>query len=175
MKPHQVFQFVLSLSLTTVSLAGCNQSKTFQLDKQLLTNFQNHKAEMLTLMQKCRTERESRALKRHIVESFWVCKAYQAQLKPLNVQEMALEDPGTRILFVADQYEDDSGDTFVEEKGYVYSATPLKQDVIKNGTLDQFTGQLLFEKRSRQEAWRYKQIAPNWYLYYRQYFYPYLG
>jgi hypothetical protein len=197
MKLHRIFQLVLQLSLVAMSLTGCNQilatspllqekpRPTFQSDEQLKTNFQKRKADMFTLMKKCQVEQKSQALKRDIRQPFSTCEADETLLKSISVKEIAEEfrrtQPlpsdfkGGRVLFVTDYYKNDPADTFVEEKGYMYSPTPLRQDVIENGTLDQFTGQLLFEKRSRQEAWRYKQIAPNWYLYYRQYYYPYLG
>ncbi len=59
---------------------------------------------------------------------------------------------------------------FVEEKGYVFSEIPINKNLIEPGSLDRLAGTELFEKRSIREEWRFKQIEPNWYLYYRQYF-----
>jgi hypothetical protein len=96
-------------------------------------------------------------------------------MKGLIIQELSTEFKGSRVLFITDQYTDDYANTLVEEKGYIFSAAPITQDLIKEGLLDQFTGKELFEKRGSNEKWRYRQIEPNWYIYYRQYFYPYLG
>jgi hypothetical protein len=213
MKRHEVLQIVLKLSLSIMSLTGCSQTLTnsqaietpkaqiqapqaisslqdksrpnFQSDEQLKTNFPKHKAELLTLIQRCKVEQKSQALKRDIRQAFSICKVDSNVLKLISAKEIAVEfrrtQPlpydfnGGRVLFVTDYYKKELADTFVEEKGYMYSSNPIKQDVIENGTLEQSAGRDLFESRSRKEAWRYKQVAPNWYIYYRQYFYPYLG
>ena len=214
MKLYKVFQITLVLSLTTASLASCHQQSssskavettskagtpqltqpifplqdkprpTFQSDEQLKTNFQQQKAELLTLMQKCKSEQESQLLKPDTFQSFSTCVVDEPQLKSVNLKEIAVEGrkrqplppgfQGYRVLFATDYYKNESGDTFFEEKGYVYSPTPLKQDVLQTGSLDQFASQYSIEKR-KNETWKYIQIEPNWYLYYRQYYYPYLG
>ncbi len=185
MKLYKVFQLILGLSLVTASLSGCRPTRpTFQSDEQLKANFQQQKAQMLTLMQKCKSEQQSQLLKRDTQQSFSECVVNDAQLKSMNVKEIAVESrikqlllpdfQGNRVLFATDYYKDEWADTFVEEKGYLYAPTSLQQDVIQTGSLDQFASQYSIEKR-KNETWRYKQIEPNWYLYYRQYYYPYLG
>ncbi|MBE9012113.1 hypothetical protein IQ250_18090 [Pseudanabaenaceae cyanobacterium LEGE 13415] len=215
MKLHKIFRIGLVLSLATASLTSCHQPSnssqaveaskpgtpqttqpifplqdkprpTFQSDEQLKTNFQQHKAELLTLMRKCKSEQESQVeIKSEITQPFSKCVVDNAQLKSMNLKEIAVEflrtQPipsdfrGNRISFLSDYYKNDTTHTFVEEKGYLYSPTPLQQDVLQTGSLDQFAGQDLFVRKGRQEVWRYVQIEPNWYLYYRQYFYPFLG
>lgn len=215
MKLHKIFQIGLWLSLVTASLTGCHPTSissqaveaskagtqqttqptvplqdkprpTFQSDEQLKANFQQHKAQMLTLMQQCKSEQQSQVeIKLEITQPFSKCVVGEPQLKSVNLKEIAVEfrrrQPlpgdfqGGRVSFMTDYYKNDPVETFVEEKGYLYSPTPLQQDVLQAGSLDQFAGQDLFVRQGRKEVWRYKQIEPNWYLYYRQYYYPYLG
>jgi ribosomal protein L29 len=153
---------------------------SFQSDEQMETNFDKYKAELLTLMQRCKPGQ----LKKNIKETFDVCKIDQAQLKRLSLEEIAKELSGerttakefngSRFLFVANQYVDEYAGTFVEEKGYMFSATPITKNLVEKGSLDQFNDTRLLEKK-KSEIWKYKQIEKNWYLYYRQYYYTYLG
>lgn len=173
------------LSMILVMTACSPRRPSFQSDEQIKTNFQSHKAELLMLMQKCKSEKKSQGGKRYVRDAFSICKVNQAQLKKLSLEEIAVEFiwtktfskefKGSRILFITNQYVDDPADTFVEEKGYMFSATPITKDLIREGSLDQLLGKDLFERKGRKEIWKYKQIEPNWYIYYRQYFYPYLG
>ena len=158
-------------------IAACSQPRlAFQSDEQIKNNFQSHKVELLTLIEKCRSERESQGFKRNIRESFRICKKIdQKKLQNLNIQELATEFKGSRVLFIVNHYIDDRVNTFVEEKGYMFSDVPITSNLVKEGSLDQFVGKEMFIKRGSKEAWKYKQIEPNWYIYYRQYFYPYLG
>ncbi len=158
---------------------------TFHLDEQLLSNYQTRKSQLADLIQVCKAQKYSLGPKGDTKQPFVSRKVEPARLQTLSLSEVAKEIKrnealpedfgGLRILFVVDYYKNDPADMFVEEKGYLYSSTPLRQDLLENGSLDQFSGQLLFEKYKSQEAWRYKQIEPNWYLYYRQYFYPFMG
>lgn len=120
----------------------------FQSDEELIENFEENKSELLSLIQKCEAESDSKGVKRNIRESFIDCDFDESLLAPLDVKEVNIEfkdsarQPislndfgGERILFPTDYYIDDRGDTFVEEKGYAYSLTPLRQDVIE-GSLD---------------------------------------
>ena len=77
---------------------------------------------------------------------------------------------GSPILFKVDEVETPGVAVFVEEKGYVFSETPIKNDLLEQVSLDRLANTELFEKRSIREEWRFKQIEPNWYLYYRQYY-----
>ncbi len=186
MKSQKAFQMALKLLSIMFFIAACSMPRpTFQSDEQIKTNFQSHKAELLMLMQKCKSEKKSQGGKRYVRDAFSICKVNQAQLKKLSLEEIAVEFiwtktfskefKGSRILFITNQYVDDPADTFVEEKGYMFSATPITKDLIREGSLDQLLGKDLFERKGRKEIWKYKQIEPNWYIYYRQHFYPYLG
>jgi hypothetical protein len=101
-----------------------------------------------------------------------VAEEFESDRKPLNPES---DFDGKRVLFLTDDYKNDRSDTFIEEKGLTYVDKPLPQEVIEDSSLDQFSGQPLFEKRGVQEVWRYREIEPNWYIYYRQYYYPFLG
>jgi hypothetical protein len=162
-----------------------NKSRpVFHTDEQLLSHFQAHKAEMIDLMQECKAQKNSGGAKLDTAHPFISCASDQARLKTLSVKEVAQEIQqrnappgefeGSRMLLVTDYYKNDPGDTFIEEKGYVYSPTPIRRNVVKTGALDQFSGQELIDKQKNREVWKYKQIAPNWYLYYRQFFYTFL-
>lgn len=50
-----------------------------------------------------------------------------------------------------------------------FSETPIKDKLIEKGSLDRLIGTELFKKQGLKEEWRFKQIEPNWYIYYRQY------
>lgn len=186
MKSPKVFQTALELLLIVLLTTACSPPRqTFQSDEQIKTSFQNHKIELIALIKKCESEKKSQGMKEYIREFFIVCNTNKTQLKNLSLKEVALEykevetSPkkikDSQILFVSNQYVDDSVNTFVEEKGYMFSATPIAKDLIEEGSLNQLIGKDLFERKGSQESWRYKQIEPNWYIYYRQYFYPYLG
>jgi hypothetical protein len=195
MKMQKFFQITLFLAFFNLLLLGCSSGvfrlsfrPTFQSDEQLVKNFEENKSDLFALMQKCQAEKSSQPFKDQIRESFSNCSVEKDVLTSLRLIEVAEEFEadeenlnsrngvdGGRVLFITDYYKDDRVNTFVEEKGYAYTETPIQQDLIKDGSLDQFSGQLLFEKRGVQEVWKYKQIEPNWYIYYRQYFYPFLG
>ncbi len=186
MKLQKAFQIALYFSLVVLFITACSPPRqTFKSDEQIKDNFQTQKAELPPLIKQCKFEEKSQGLKRYTTESFSTCKVKSAQLRTLNIEEVSLEFiglrtsskefKGSRILFVVNHYIDDRVDTFVEEKGYMFSDVPIKNNLIKEGPLDQFVGKELFLKRGSNEIWKYKQIEPNWYIYYRQYFYPYLG
>jgi hypothetical protein len=156
----------------------------FHTDEQLLSNFQAHKAGMIALMQECKAQKTPQAPKVDTGHPFISCEFDKSRLQALSLSEVAEEIQrrnalpgqfeGSRMLLVTDYYKNDPVDVFIEEKGYVYSPKPIRRDVIKSGSLDPFMGKDLFERRGSQEMWKYRQIAPNWYLYYRQRFYPFL-
>ena len=77
------------------------------------------------------------------------------------------------FLFVTDRYIDNVMSTYVDEKGYVFSPDSIDRDVIQSASLDQFRDKKLIERRSISEEWKFRQIEPNWYLYYRQYYHEY--
>jgi hypothetical protein len=186
MKLQKAFQIALYFLLVVLIVTACSPARqTFKSDEQIKDNFQNQKSKLAPLIKQCKSEEKSQGLKRHTRESFSTCKVKPTQLRTLNIEEVSLEFiglrtsskelKGSRILFITNQYVDDYVGTFVEEKGYMFSAIPVTQNLIKEGSLDQFVGKELFLKRGSNEVWKYKQIEPNWYIYYRQYFYPYLG
>ncbi len=176
----RIARMVSLLSMILIMTACSPHRPIFQSDEQIATRFKKNKIELLTLMQKCNPGQ----LKKNIQETFNICKIDQSQLESLDLEEIAKELSGerttakefngSRFLFVTDQYIDEYADTFVKEKGYIFSATPITKNLVKEGSLDEFNGTRLLE-RKKSEIWKYKQIEPSWYIYYRQYFYPYLG
>jgi hypothetical protein len=181
MKLQKAFRAILKLLPVIFGITSCGLLEpVFQSDKEIEISFKKHKTELLTLMQKCKPGQ----LKKNIKETFDVCKIDQTQLKKLSLEEIAKEFlgertiakefNGSRFLFVVNQYIDEYADTFVEEKGYIFSAIPITKNFVEKGSLDQFSGTRLLEKK-KSEIWKYKQIEKNWYLYYRQYYYTYLG
>ncbi len=177
MKLQKYFQMALNFLLVILFISACSPPRSkFYSDEQMKNNLTKYKTELVPLIGKCRSEKESQGFKRHIRESFRICKKVdQKKLQNLNIQELATEFKGSRVLFIMNHYIDDRVDTFVEEKGYMFSDVPIKNNLIKEGSLDQFVGKEMFVRRGSKEVWKYKQIEPNWYIYYRQYFYPYLG
>jgi hypothetical protein len=168
-------------SVTERLLFWQNRSRPiFHSDEQLLLHFQSHKTGMIDLIQECKAQKTPQAPKVDTGHPFIACEFDQSRLQALSLREVAGEIQrrnalpgefeGSRMVLVTDYYKNDPGNTFVEEKGFVYSPRPIQKDVIGSGSLDPLMGKDLFERRGAQEAWRYKQIAPNWYLYYRQYF-----
>ena len=177
MKLQKSFQMALSFLLAISFISSCSPSRSkFYSDELMKTDLIKYKTELVPLIEKCRSERESQGFKRNIRESFRICKKTdQKKLQNLNVQELATEFKGSRVLFIVNHYIDDRVNTFVEEKGYMFSDVPITSNLVKEGSLDQFVGKEMFVKRGSKEAWKYKQIEPNWYIYYRQYFYPFMG
>jgi hypothetical protein len=185
MKSPKVFQMALKLLLIMILTTACSPPRPkFQSDEQIKISFQRHKIELIALRKKCELKREKQAMKKYIDDFFTVCNVNKIQLKNLNLEEVALEykevktslkkNNDSRILFVSNQYIDNPVDTFVEEKGYMFSAVPIANNLIEKDSLDKFNGVRLLE-RKKSEIWKYKEIEPNWYIYYRQYFYTYLG
>jgi hypothetical protein len=190
MRTQKIFEFTLYSAFFSLLLVGCRFSSrpVFQSDEQLIESFEQNKPELFSLMKRCHATQSSQVIKNHIVESFSRCDVDKTVLESLRLKEVAEEfesdrkplNPesdfdGKRVLFLTDDYKNDRSDTFIEEKGLTYVDKPLPQEVIEDSSLDQFSGQPLFEKRGVQEVWRYREIEPNWYIYYRQYYYPFLG
>jgi hypothetical protein len=181
------------LLLPTLLLTACNtqlpgmpvtDSSHFQSDQQLEANFQAHKAEfenVLKLVRNC--DVHTTFLKSDLSYTgqpgFFVCPVSENQLKPLNIKEVSealISDQPSKnsnvapVLFTVDQAKYSISDVWVEEKGYIFSPTPIQEGLVEQGTLDQFSGKELIEKVSIRAAWKYKKIGGGWYLYFRQYF-----
>jgi hypothetical protein len=169
-----------SLFLLVTSTSSCSPAKPpFQSDKKITLSFQSHKSEIITTLKKCRLEKGQGGRKPDIQGSYNVCKNNPSQLKKINVLEVATEvvrggskkiptelAKNNSFLFVTDYNIEKIWGTYAEEKGYIFSAAPLKNNVITTGSLDQFRNT---EIEDKSEKWRYIPIEPNWYLYYRQY------
>jgi hypothetical protein len=92
-------------------------------------------------------------------------------LAEVKVKELNVRHPG-ELLFVVDRYVDKSlTHTLVYEKGYAYTNKRTAGNLIKAPTLDDFPSAKIIEKAD-PETWLYREIEPNWYVYYR-YFYRY--
>ncbi len=182
------------LLLPTLLLTACNtqlpgmpvtDSSHFQSDQQLEANFQVHKAEfmeILKLVQDC--DPQTTSTKGDLDTgtgnpTFFKCPINETKLKPLQVKDVAQafisKQPSENskiapIIFSVDQARNEIPNVWVEEKGYIFSPTPIQEGLVEQGTLDQFSGKELIEKVSIRSAWKYKKIGDGWYLYFRQYF-----
>jgi hypothetical protein len=163
-------------------------------DERMVADFQRHKPESIALMKQCASEPvTNRSGTNYAIELFLHCnskvKGKDAQemanyLDSLNLQYVAQkftepEHPsrqfkGVPYLFMVQQTIYDDDDTMVEEKGYIFSTIPIETNVLTTGSLSQFEQGLDISRgrKDLSEIWRFKQIEPNWYLYYRNFFRP---
>ncbi len=196
MKPNNFWGLGLSFWLTIIFTTACNSSRVaLQSDQQIIANFQRHKPESIALMKQCESESVTdRSSVNFTVELFFHCNSkiegkdsheLANYLDSLNLEYIAQkftspEYPskqfkGTPYLFVVDQVIYDDYDTIVEEKGYIFSDASLhgglEPNEIVTGSLSQFEQGLDTRgRKDRSEIWKFKQIEPNWYLYYRHFF-----
>ncbi len=196
MKPNNFWGLALSFWLTIIFTTACNSSRVaLQSDRQIIANFQRHKSESIALMKQCESESvTNRSSVNFTVELFFHCNSkiegkdshdLANYMRSLNLEYIAQkftapEHPskqfkGTPYLFVVDQVIYDDYDTIVEEKGYIFSDAPpqggLEPNSIATGSLSQFEQGLDTRgRKDRSEIWKFKQIEPNWYLYYRHFF-----
>ncbi len=173
---------VLNILLTLLMLSGCGvKLSKFRSDDDILGIFRTNKSEITAIMKKCKSFNNLIESKDSTREVFLHCKIYPETLKNIQTQRVyqGYKDMinskifnGSTILFKMEEAEELIGvDMFVEEKGFVFSETPIKDKLIEKGSLDRLIGTELFKKtRKIREEWRFKQIEPNWYIYYRQYY-----
>ncbi len=168
---------------------GCGIVKLSGLtsDDKIVESFQKNKSVINSIIKECKSLKETElgSSKENTGESFNSCKIALKVLKEANVQGVeqgyakSLSNSnffqGSPILFKVDEVETLGVDVFIEEKGYVFSETPIKNDLLEQVSLDRLANTELFEKRSIREEWRFKQIEPTWYLYYRQYYAAFLS
>ncbi len=186
---QRLFRVGAILTVATLLLTACNNSInsfTFQSDQQLEANFQTHKtefAELLKFVQNCGSPTERKRYVELGETAFYICPVSGSQLNSLKLKEVAYgnafgsasKDRKTLpTIFVVDQTVDDFMAVFVEEKGYIFSPVPIQKELLEQGTLDQFVGKQIVERRSIREIWKYKKINDGWYLYFRQYFQDFL-
>jgi hypothetical protein len=162
-------------------------------DEQMVADFQRHKPESIALMKQCASEPvTNRGGTNYAIELFLHCNSktkgkdahemanYMASLNLQNVSQKFTEPErpskqfkGVPYLFMVQQIIYDDYDTMVEEKGYIFSAIPIETNVLTTGSLSQFERGLdIRGRKDMSEIWRFKQIEPNWYLYYRHFFRP---
>ncbi len=201
MKPNNFFKFAFVCLLIMMSTNGCSRSINYLLfhsdriplrsDEQMVADFQRHKPESIALMKQCESEQiTDKSGTNYAVELFLHCnskvKGKDAHemanyMSSLNLQYVAKkftepEHPsrqfkGVPYLFMVQQSIYDEYDTIVEEKGYIFSASPIETNVLTTGSLSQFEQVLdIRGRKDMSEIWRFKQIEPNWYLYYRNFF-----
>jgi hypothetical protein len=193
MRLHDFFRVGLGFWLAIICITSCASETRIPLksDEQMVADFQRHKPESIALMKQCASEPVSGGgSTNYTIESFLHCnsnvKGKDAHemanyMGSLNLQYVARkftepEHPsrqfkGVPYLFMVQQVIYDDYDTMVEEKGYIFSASPIETNVLTTGSLSQFEQKL--DPRGRKdmsEIWRFKQIEPNWYLYYRHFF-----
>jgi hypothetical protein len=186
------FRVSLGLWLTIIAATACTSTRLpLRSDEQIVATFQRHKPESIALMKQCESEPVSdRGAINYTIELFLHCKNEMQgkdshekanYMSSLNLEYVAQkftepERPsrqfkGVPYLFMVQQFIYDDYDTIVVEKGYIFSASPIEINVIAKGYLSQF--EQGFDTRGRKnmsEIWKFKQIEPNWYLYYRHFF-----
>lgn len=179
-----IFQVTSSLLFISIFINACSPTKTnFQSDERLISDFKKNRAELLTIIKQCKEKDGTGSTKDYISDLFHVCKISPSKLKNIHILESAKKSirnymPSEELkpnsfLFVTDRYIDNVMSTYVDEKGYVFSPDSIDRDVIQSASLDQFRDKKLIERRSISEEWKFRQIEPNWYLYYRQYYHEY--
>ncbi len=189
---HKLLRVGLGFWLTIISTTGCTSTKIpLRSDEEMVADFQRHKPESIALMKQCASEPVTdRGSTSYAVELFLHCKneikgkdAHEMAnyMSSLNLQYVAqkITEPerpsrqfkGTPYLFMVQQIIYDDYDTIVEEKGYIFSSIPIETNVIAQGSLTQFEQGLNTKgRKDLSEIWKFKQIEPNWYLYYRYFF-----
>jgi hypothetical protein len=141
------------------TISGCNQKPKLTSDKIILASFQSNRSKLTSLVTPCFS---SSIVKKPTAK---VCSD-ESTLAELKVKEINIRHPG-ELLFVVDRYVDKSlTHTLVYEKGYAYTNKRTVGNLIKAPTLDDFPSAKIIEK-SDPETWLYREIEPNWYVYYR--------
>jgi hypothetical protein len=178
MKMYKNWKKLLTLLSILGFLTSCSPPRPdFQSDEQMKLNFKTHKNDLLKILDLC-SQQKGRGSILHSYEKFSNCEIDPKQLKQVKIKEIdkrysldvSSEFKGIPFLFITDRYLDDSANTYFEEKGYIFSKEPLNtQHIIKDGSLAQFEGEKLIIKNTQSEGWRFKEIEPGWYIYYRQY------
>ena len=102
------------------------------------------------------------------------CPIDKKYLGVAEIKEVSVDSKSSYYLLMTD-LDKDPGGTFFQEKGYAYFPQKTQPKVTELGSLNEFIGKDLFQRKSIQEAWRYKKIEGSWYQYYRQYYVPYLS
>ncbi len=168
MKPYQIGSIVLIYF--SILLNGCNSLNflSFQSDDNLISLYRSHMNDFNRLIKKCTSESHSQPFKKDIYIKFSVCNLDEIYLSKINLKEISVQYEGDKSIFMTNQYTTFSIDVFLEEKGILHTKH-LIQDNIAND-LDQYNGKNLVTKQGISEVWKYRKIAPEWYLYYRQYF-----
>ncbi len=182
-----IFINIIPSFLLLLLSTSCSPPQTsFKSDEKNLLNFKNNKSEIFSIMEKCYPEKNKSYNKPYAWSPFYLCKISLSQLQKSNILEISekrniktYSSPSQYVknnsfLIVTDQYIDNTIGTYVDEKGYIFSPTPINHDLIKEGSLDQFRNKELKKQDSTGEKWKFKQIEPNWYLYYRQFYQTFL-
>ncbi len=170
-----------NILLTLLMLSGCGAKLSgLRSDEEVLGIFNENKAEITTVMKKCKSFNNAVERKERTRENFDSCKIDPVTLKRIQTQEIykGYSRPmivseffnGSPILFKSEEVELLGADVFIEEKGFVFSEIPIKDKLIEKGSLDRLIGTQLTKRSGVNEEWRFKQIEPNWYIYYRQYY-----
>jgi hypothetical protein len=191
---QKLFRIAAILVVSTLLITACNvqlpltsaftDSSGFQSDQQLEANLQTHKVEfteLLKLVQNCdphTTLLKDNTSSRSSGTVFAICPVDGSKLSPLHLKEVAQGTTPTgastskppAMLFTAEQIVDSRANVFVVEKGYVFSSTPIQDDLVEQGGLDQFSGKQIVNEINLREVWKYKNIGDGWYLYFRQFY-----
>jgi hypothetical protein len=160
MKSIRLCSIILCCTLT---LCSCDRRPRLISDGITLSNFQLNQAKLNFLVSKC----FKFTVKKSSQE---ICSDESTKLTEIKVKDIRVRHQG-ELLFVVDRYVDKSlFHTLVYEKGYAYTPKRTKGNLVK-ATLDDFPSKRITEKADK-ETWLYREIEPNWYVYYR-YFYNY--
>ena len=171
-------------------LTSCSNQYSFEPDANLISKFSKSKAEILNIVKACKeSTSEGRAGKEitgfnhfenclvppEIVTKYGV-KFVSIELKrdPKGDAEFRkllkddFEPYQDRVLVTTNYVKEESFTVRIREKGYLYSPIPLKSSNITTESLDSLaTNEYNPNNQPRnKEVWRYRQIEPNWYIYF---------
>jgi hypothetical protein len=187
MKGSQVIVLILLalISLTTVTAWNIfnpfsekvHTLVIFPSDEDMKLTLDRQKADFINAVKICKSDKHASVSLFRSDDLFDSCgdsknSTLVAKIaKRLEVKDIIISIDLVQVLFVSKRYEGGFFSAMYEEKGYLFTENKITSDLITEGSINQFTGRNFERKYS--DGWKYKQIEPNWYLYYRtDSFYP---
>jgi hypothetical protein len=174
-----------TLIVSLLACTACGILKPhFQSDQDLLRKFQEHEPIFGALAKQCPQGKDApysspKEFTRPWPFLFWNCKFDKNFIVALQKTRVKLVSSdirtNSRVVFQTDFQKEERGvifgDTYVWEKGYLYTEKPIEAELIQTESLNSLDAQELVAQR-KQEIWRYRKIKQNWYLFHRQYLWP---
>jgi hypothetical protein len=188
MKRNRLHKFFFAFSLIFFS-TSCSNEYFFEKDADLISKFNSSRTALSDQIKICRTSAEGKTGKEiagfnhfdncsispKIADKYGV-KFISIELKrdPKSDAEFKklLKDnfePYQERTLIATNYAKEENLTIrIREKGYLYSPLPLKSSNVVTESLDPLaTTEYNPNNQPRnKEVWRYRQIEPNWYIYF---------